>query len=77
MAEDLNLAPVTGPDGLITMVGPDGKKYRKPAHYLDNAGLGKWRLPASVKKQAQEPANSGQTTVSEPAKPEIEKEARG
>ncbi|MGC0237278.1 hypothetical protein [Arthrobacter sp. SD76] len=42
MADPEKIANLVGPDGLITLVGADGKKYRKPPHYLDNPALGDW-----------------------------------
>lgn len=63
----------------VTAVGPDGKKRLVPKHYLDNPALGEWKLPPSTRNKqraVREPANSGQNArVTEPAKPENEKEA--
>lgn len=57
-------------DDFVTAVGPDGKKRRVPAHYLDNPKLG-YKLPPSSRGRA----NSGRTqTVTEPATPETTKE---
>lgn len=55
----------------VTAVGPDGKKRRVPAHYLDNPALG-YKLPPSTRGKAT-PAASKET-VTEPAKPETSKE---
>lgn len=77
MAADTDkVEALKGPDGLITLVGADGKKYRKPAHYLDNPALGDWKLPpSSRKRKAEEPATPANARVQEPATPETEKEA--
>ena len=70
-----DLEALKGPDGLITLVGPDGNKYRKPAHYLDNPALGDWKLPPSARRKVREPATPATTQVQEPAEPENTEEA--
>lgn len=60
-------------DGFVTAVGPDKKKRRVPAHWLDHPNFG-YKLPPSTKK-AQEPATPAKARVTEPATPENEEEA--
>ena len=75
MADTDKLAPLVGRDGLITLVGADGKKYRKPPHYLNNPALGDWKLPPSARRQVREPATPAKARVTEPATPENTEEA--
>lgn len=56
----------------VTAVGRNGKKRRVPVHYLDNPKFG-YKLPPSTRKTAT-PATK-KTTVTEPARPENQKEA--
>lgn len=51
----------------VEAVGPDGNKYRVPAHYLDNPALG-YKLPPSTREKATpattkvtEPGTAGET----------------
>lgn len=53
----------------VLAVGPDGKKRRVPAHYLDNPKFG-FKLPPSVRAaQVKEPAAVTAQRVEEPAAP--------
>lgn len=40
-------------DGFVLAVDPSGSKRRVPKHYLDNPGLGNFKLPPSARKSSE------------------------
>lgn len=59
---------------LIMAVGPDKQKRLVPRHYLDNPAFG-FTLPPSAKGVREPATTPSNTTVTEPAQPEKNKEA--